>query len=60
MSTADLTLYVSPYELAQIQNRPLPAIWEEIKNNRLPYIKTEAGIRIPIHYRWDWKPAAPN
>ncbi len=46
----EFEMYLTPHELSMVQKRPLPEIFDDIRNRRLDYIMTEDGIRIPRRF----------
>lgn len=48
-----IKLLVSPSELANIRGSSIHEIFDLIHNNKLDYVMTDRGIKIPIVYRWN-------
>lgn len=47
-----IKLLVSPSELANIRGSTIHEIFDLIRNNKLDYVMTDRGIKIPIFYQW--------
>lgn len=51
--TRSITLLLTPSQLATIRKISIYDVFILIRNNHIPYLETDEGIRIPISYTWD-------
>lgn len=48
-----IELLLSPSELAAVRETGIHEIMLLILENKLPYLETADGIKIPVSYTWD-------
>lgn len=48
-----IIIYFTPSELATVRGISIFSLFESIRQNQIPYVITETGIKIPVTYYID-------